>query len=410
MRIVIVGAGLAGGNVVGALRDEGFDGEVVLLGDEPGVPFGRPPLSKTYLRDEEDLSGWLPKPADWYAKNDVDLRPEALVESVDPTGRVVLSTGDEVGFDRLCVATGCRPRIPELPGIDLDGVLPLRTKAHCDEIKERASQRGAKAVVVGMSFIGSEVAASLRQLGVEVAAILPGSGPLGAVLGDDVARRMAEIHRSEGVELLAGEKVGSFRGKSKVEQVVTESGKAIDCTFAVIGLGVEPNTGFLDGSGVATDNGVLVDVTCRSSVDTVYATGDVANHDHPLFGRIRVEHYNNAEKQSRYVARAMLGSVEPFDYVHSFWSDQYDHKLEYIGYAKEWDDFVVRGDVESGFLGFYLKDGVVLAAMGLDRGGDPEAEPTSELAACVSLIRKREPIDPRSLADESADLAAVARA
>lgn len=405
-----MGGGLAGGNVAAELRDEGFDGEVVLLGDEPGVPFGRPPLSKTYLRDEEDLSAWLPKPAGWYAENDVDLRPEARVESVDPAGhKVDLANGDEVGFDRLCIATGCRPRIPDLTGMDLDGVLPLRTKSQCDEIKERAAAPGAKAVVVGMSFIGSEVAASLRQLGVDVGAIFPGSGPMAAVLGDHVARRMADIHRSKGVELLSGEKVAAFRGNGKVEQVVTESGRAVDCTFVLVGLGVQPNVEFLEGSGIATDNGVLVDVTCRASVESVFAAGDIANHDHPLFGRIRVEHYNNAEKQARYVARSMLGSIEPYDYVHSFWSDQYDHKIEYVGYASRWDDFVVRGDLESGgFLGFYLKDGVVLAAMGLDRGGDPEAEPNSELAACVPLIRKGEKVDPRTLADEGSDLTTAA--
>jgi 3-phenylpropionate/trans-cinnamate dioxygenase ferredoxin reductase subunit len=245
-------------------------------------------------------------------------------------------------------------------------------------------------------------------MGVEVAAIFPGTGPLAAVLGDDVARRMAEIHRSNDVELLSSEKVAAFRGNGKVEQVVTASGRSVDCTFVVVGLGVQPNIEFLESSGIATDNGVLVDVTCRASVGSVFAAGDIANHDHPLFGRIRVEHYNNAEKQARYVARAMLGSVEPFDYVHSFWSDQYDHKLEYIGYASQWDDFVARGDLESGgFLGFYLKDGVVLAAMGLDRGGDPEAEPNSELAACVPLIRKGEKVDLHALADEGTDLVAV---
>jgi 3-phenylpropionate/trans-cinnamate dioxygenase ferredoxin reductase subunit len=159
---------------------------------------------------------------------------------------------------------------------------------------------------------------------------------------------------------------------------------------------------------VKVDNGVLVDVTCRTNVGNVFAAGDVANHDHPLFGRIRVEHYNNAEKQAGYVARSMLGSVEPFDYVHSFWSDQYDNKIEYIGFAKKWDDFVVRGDLAGEFLGFYMKDGVPLAVMGLDRGGDPEAEPNSELAQCVPLLRKREPVDPRALADEDSELATVA--
>ncbi len=407
MRVVIVGAGMAGANVAVALRDEGFDGEVILLGDEPEPPFGRPPLSKTYLRGEEDLTGWLPKPVDWYEHNGVELRRDGRVERLDTANSRVIIGDNEIAYDLLCVTTGCRPRLPDLPGIDLDGVFPLRTKAHCDEIKRRAVP-GSRAVVVGMSFIGSEVAASLRQLGVEVTAMFPDGGPLASVLGEKVAQRMGDIHRSHGVELVSGERVGEFRGSDRLEQVVTESGRSVDCDFAVIGLGVEPNVGLLAETGVKVDNGVVVDVTCRTNVQNVFAAGDVANHDHPLFGRIRVEHYNNAEKQARYVARSMLGSVEPFDYVHSFWSDQYDNKIEYVGHAKKWDDFVVRGDLESGFLGFYLKGGVVLAVMGLDRGGDPEAEPESELASCVPLIRKGEPVDPRALADEGSELATVA--
>ncbi len=401
MRIVIVGAGLSGGNVAVGLREEGFEGEVVVLGDEPGLPFGRPPLSKTYLRDEEDLSGWFVQPGDWYAQHDVTLRTGARAVRVDASGgRVVLADDGEIACDRLCVATGCRARRPSIPGIDLDGVHLLRTKADADAIKDETRTRGAKAAVIGMSFIGSEVAASLRRLGVEVTAIFPGSGPLASVLGDRVAGAMSAIHRDNGVELLANEKVAELRGLDRVEEVVTESGRRVSCTFAVLGLGVEPNVELLDGSGVATDNGVLVDAACRTNVENVFAVGDVANHDHPIFGRLRVEHFNNAEKQGRHVARAILGSDEPYDYVHSFWSDQYDDKLEYVGFAKGWDDFVVRGDVEArSFLGFYLKDGVLQAAMGLNRGGDPEEDAGSELAECVELIRHRTPADPAVLTD-----------
>jgi 3-phenylpropionate/trans-cinnamate dioxygenase ferredoxin reductase subunit len=403
MRIVIVGAGLAGGNVAVGLREEGFDGEIVVLGDEPGLPFGRPPLSKTYLRDEEDLSGWLVKPGDWYGQHNVTLRTDAKVERVDAVGsRVVLDGGNDITYDHLCIATGCRPRKPDIPGIDREGVHLLRTKADADAIKDEARKQGAKAAVIGMSFIGSEVAASLRQLGAEVTAVFPGSGPLTSVLGDLVAGAMATIHSERGVQLLPGEKLAEFRGLDRVEEVVTESGRRIACTFAVLGLGVEPNVELLEGSGVTTDNGVLVDAGCRTSVENIFAVGDVANHDHPIFGRLRVEHYNNAEKQGRYAARSMLGNDEPYDYVHSFWSDQYDAKIEYVGFAKEWDDFAVRGDIESGsFLGFYLKDGILSAAMGLNRGGDPEAEPESELAACVELIRNRTKVDSADLADDA---------
>ena len=290
-------------------------------------------------------------------------------------------------------------------GADLDNVFVLRTKADCDAIKDAASQPGAKAVVVGMSFIGSEVAASLRQRGVDVTTVFPDAGPLERVLGD-VSRAGWRRSTSGTVWSCSPARASAPCAARVVEEVVTESGRTIGCTFVVLGVGVEPNTDVLDGSGIATDNGVLVDGMCRSSVDNVFAAGDVANHDHPLFGRLRVEHYNNAEKQGRYVAGAMLDHGGPYDYVHTFWSDQYDDKLEYVGFAKEWDEFVVRGDVEHDrFVGFYVKDGRVLAAMGLNRGGDPEAEPDSELAAAAELIRSRATIDAARLSDESMALA-----
>ena len=406
-RIVIIGAGQAGANVAVGLRDAGYDGEVHLLGAEPGLPFGRPPLSKTYLRDEEDLSGWLVKPDDWWASSGIELRADARVERIDPSGGlVVLAAGGEIACGRVCIATGCRPRTPRVDGAGLENVFLLRTKADADAIKAAAREPGAKAVVIGMGFIGSEVAASLRQLGVDVAAVFPGDGPLHRVLGDVVSRRMSAIHERHGVELLANEKLASFRGAKRVEEVVTESGRVVPCTFVVAGIGVDPDVRVLDGTAIAVDNGVLVDASCRSSVENVFAVGDVANHDHPLFGRLRVEHYNNAEKQGRFVGRAMLGSTEPYDYVHTFWSDQYDDKLEYVGFAKQWDEFVVRGDVaRDEFIGFYLKDGRVLAAMGLNRGGDPEAEPNSELAAVGELIRRGTPVDAERLSDDGTALA-----
>jgi 3-phenylpropionate/trans-cinnamate dioxygenase ferredoxin reductase subunit len=409
--IVVVGAGQAGGNVVISLRDEGYDGDIVLLGDEPGVPFGRPPLSKTYLREEEDLSGWLVKPDEWYEQHAVSVRPRARAERIDAAGaRVVLQDGENIDCDSVCIATGCRPRSIRAEGADLDGVFVLRTKADADAIKAAARAPGAKCVVVGMSFIGAEVAASLRQRGVDVTAILPGSGPLASVLGDEVAAVMADVHRDHGVELVANETVSSFRGHGRVEAVVTESGRSFGCTFCVVGVGVQPNAEIAERSGIAVDNGVLVDAACRTNVNGVFAVGDVANHDHPLFGRLRVEHYNNAEKQGRHVGRAMLGKRGDYSYVHSFWSDQYEDKIEYIGYAKEWDEFVVRGDLDSrAFLGFYLKDGRILAAMGLNRGGDPEAEPDSELAGAGRLISSRAAVDAKILARDGSEIGDAAR-
>jgi 3-phenylpropionate/trans-cinnamate dioxygenase ferredoxin reductase component len=403
--MVIVGAGMAGGNAAVALREEGFGGRVLLLGDEPVPPYGRPPLSKTYLKGEEDLSGWLVRPADWYGAHDVELRAGPGVAGIDTAARrVALVSGESFAYSALLLATGARNRRLAVPGADLPGVHQLRTVAECDAIR-RAAGPGRHAVVVGMGFIGSEVAASLRALGLRVTVIFPGRVPLERVVGPEVGEALATIHRERGVELLAGDEAVAFEGGDALEAVVTRRAGRLPCDLAVIGVGVVPEVRLADGAGVPTDNGILVDERCRTSVPDVYAAGDVANHRHPLFGRLRVEHYNNAEKQGRYVARSMLGTTTPYDYVHSFWSDQYDHTIEYVGHASRWDRFVMRGSLEERRLvGFYLAGGVLQAAVGLDRGGDPELEPDSELAACAALIGQRATPSPDALADDRVEL------
>ena len=404
--IVIIGGGMAVGNAAATLRDEGFSGPVVLLSREPNVPFGRPPLSKTYLRSEEDLAGWYVRPAGWYAEHDVELRNGVVVAAVDPAAHTVtLDSGAEIRYEKVLIATGGRNRRIEADGAELPGIHYLRTVAECDAIKQEAV-RGRSAVIVGMGFIGCEVAASLTQLGVRVTAVFPGRDPLERVLGDQVAGVMSAIHRANGVELLAGEQVAAFEGTSRVAAAVTRSGRRIECDFAVAGVGIEPD---IPAVGVEQQNGILVDERCRASAPDVYAAGDLANHLHPLFGRIRVEHYNNAEKQGAAAARSMLGSTAPYDYVHSFWSDQYDHKLEYVGHVEKWDQFVVRGSVRDGkLIGIYLVDGIVRAAVGLDRGGDPELDTDGEMAACDRLVAMQARPAPAVLSDEKTDLWSLA--
>ena len=285
------------------------------------------------------------------------------------------------------------------------GSMP-RTVAECDAIK-REARPGRHGVVVGMGFIGCEVASSLAQLGVRVTAAFPGRAPLARVLGNEVGALIGGIHRAHGVELLPGDQVTAFEGTEQLEAVVTAAGHRIPCDFAVAGVGIEPD---VPAAAVAQDNGILADELCRASAPDVYVAGDVANHLHPLFGRIRVEHFNNAEKQGAAAARSMLGSTAPYDYVHSFWSDQYEHKIEYVGHATSWDDFVVRGSVAEGkLLGFYLVDGVVRAAVGFDRGGDPELDLDGEMAACSRLVSARARPATAELADEHTDLWSLAR-
>src|SRR5437763_6366233 len=407
--IVIIGGGLAGGNAAVALREEGFGGRAVLISREPQVPFGRPPLSKTYLRSEEDLDGWYVKPAAWYREHDVELLSERDVVSVDGASHTVaLDSGEEIGYQKLLIATGGRNRRLQVPGAELPGVHQLRTVAECDAIKREAA-RGRRAVIVGMGFIGCEVAASLTQLGVAVTATFSGKAPLERVVGAQLGEAIAAIHRANGVELCPDDQLVAFEGDGHLQVAVTAGGRHVGCDFAVAGVGIEPELPSFVGSPPTLSNGVLVDELCRSSAPDVYAAGDVANQLHPVFGRVRVEHYNNAEKQGRAAARSMLGATDPYDYIHSFWSDQYEHSIEYVGHAAEWDEFIVRGSVpERRLLGFYLRDGVVLAAVGLDRGGDPEAEPESEMAACARLVAQRTRPAPGQLADEQADLWSLA--
>jgi len=403
--VVIVGGGLAGGSAAVTLREEGFRGQIVIITPEPGIPFGRPPLSKTYLRSEEDLTDWYVRPASWYEQHDVDLLRDSGAALIDTTAHSVrLSSGQELGYQKILIATGGSNRQLDVPGADLPGVHYLRTLADCEAIKAEAAA-GRRAVVVGMSFIGSEVAASLRQLGVHVTAIFPGTFPLDRVLGADIGSAFGSMHCAAGVQLIGGEWVSAFSGTERLEVVTTASGVRVPCDFAVVGAGIRPRIPDVAGDAVAVDNGILVDEFCRASAPDVYAAGDVANHLHPVFGRVRVEHYNNAEKHGAAAARSMLGSDAPYDYIHSFWSDQYDHKLEYVGHATKWDDLVVRGSVNSGgFLAFYLVSGVVRAVAGFDRGGDPELDHDGEMAAAARLVATQARPRPALLADERADL------
>lgn len=402
--MVIVGGGKTGGTAAVTLRDEGFEGPVVLISREPGIPFGRPPLSKTYLRSEEELDGWYVKPADWYGANDVELRTESVV-AVDPAAHTLaLASGQQLEYQKLLLATGGTNRQLRIPGAELPGIYSLRTAADCDAIK-REAVAGRRATVVGMGFIGCEVAASLAQLGVQVTAVYPGTNPLERVLGTQVGALIGAMHRANGVRLLAGGKVAAFEGTERLEAVVLADGERVACDFAVVGVGIDPEVSAVAGSSMAQDNGIVVDERCRSSAADIYAAGDVANHLHPVLGRIRVEHYNSADHHGAAAARSMLGSTAPFDYLHNFWTDQYEQTLQYVGHATNWDDFAVRGSLQEGkLIAFYLLAGVVKAAVGLDRGGDPEWEPNSEMAASARLVARRARPGRAALTDEHADL------
>lgn len=412
-RIVIVGAALAGGSAAATLREHGFAGDIVLIGAESRLPYNRPPLSKGYLRGQDRFEDQLVNPPAFYAERRVTLRLGVPATAVDPARKVVtLRSGEAIPYDRLLVATGGRNRALTTPGAGLAGIFQLRTVEDCDRIRAEAKP-GRRAVVVGLGFIGSEVAASLRQIGVAVTAVEGHPVPLARVLGPEVGAVLAGIHRDKGVELVLEDSVAAFEGEGKVRRVRTKKGRVLECDLVVAGIGIEPAAELLATAGATVDNGVLVDERCRTSLPDVYAAGDVASHLHPLFGRLRVEHWNNGDRQGKAAARAMLGDPAPYDYLHTFWSDQYEHVIEYVGFAARWDRLVFRGEPASRkFLGFYLEGGAIRAAVGLDRGGDPE-DPKSEgeLKVVAGLIRDRTRVDPAALADEGTDLArAIARA
>jgi len=394
----IVGASLAGGAAAVTLREEGFDGRVILIGEEPQPPYERPPLSKEYLRGEQPFEDALVRPLDFYASNDIETHFRTRATRVDPVEKTVeLFDAERVRYDKVLIATGSRNRRFPIPGLDLEGVYDLRTVEDCDGIRKEIGP-GRRAAVVGMGFIGSEISSSLRQLGVEVVVIEGGKVPLYRVLGEEVGRVMEHIHRDHGVEMIFEDRVSGFEGTDRVQRIATQSGRQIDCDFAVVGVGVEPVTDVVAGSGIEVDNGIVVDEYCRTNVDGVFAAGDVTNHYHPIFRqRMRVEHWHNALNQGAAAARNMMGVASVYDEIHWFWSDQYDHNLQYAGFHRDWDELVVRGSLEDrDFIAFYVKDGVVAAAVGMNRGRD--------VRRAMALIKGRAAADTTQLRDENIDL------
>src|SRR5215210_4297973 len=390
---VIVGAGLAGAKAAEALRQEGFDGRLVLIGDEPERPYERPPLSKDYLRDESPREQAHVHPDAFYGDHDIELMTDAAVTSLDPgRSQIALADGSELGYDRLLLTTGAEPRRLPVPGADLQGVHYLRTLADCDLLRGRLSE-GGRVVVIGAGWIGAEVAASARQLGAEVTMIDPMSVPLERVLGPEVGAVYGDVHRDHGVELLLQTGVEGIEDRGALLAVKASDGSTIECELAVVGVGVVPRVALAEAAGIKTDNGILVDQALATDAPGVYAAGDVANAWHPFYERhVRVEHWANALNQGPAAARAMLGKDVSYDRIPYFFSDQYDVGMEYAGFATEWDEVVFRGDPDAReFIAFWLRDERVVAGMNLNVWDVNE-----QLQA---LIRSREAVERAALAD-----------
>jgi len=395
---VIVGASLTGATAAATLRDEGFDGRVVLVGAEPVPPYERPPLSKEFLRGEQPFEEQYVREEAWYADHEVETRFGARAVQIDVAGReVVLAGGERIAHDALLVATGSRNRRLDVPGASLPGVSDLRTVADAQRIKEAASA-GARILCVGMGFIGAEVAASMRMLGHDVTVVEVFETTLYRVLGREIGRALEGIHRDHGVRMLFNEAVASFEGDGRLESVLTSGGKRIDADVAIVGVGTEPSVELMAGTGLDQGGGIPVGPALETSVPGVYAAGDVARHDHPVFGPIRVEHFDNAIKTGEAAARNMLGAGAVFDDPHWFWSDQYDSQVQMAGFAATWDRMVVRGSIEDrSFCAFLLDEaGIVRSTVSLDWKRD--------VRRSFGLISAQVAPDPAALADPNVDL------
>jgi 3-phenylpropionate/trans-cinnamate dioxygenase ferredoxin reductase subunit len=365
---VVVGASLAGAKAVETLREEGFDGRLVLVGTEDERPYERPPLSKDYLRGEVGREKVYVHPERFYAEHDIDLRLGRTVETLDTSrGELELDDGTRLRYDRVLLTTGAEPRRLSIPGAQLDGVLYLRSVRDSDALRARLD-RGGAVVVVGAGWIGSEVAASARQRGLDVTVVEPASLPLEHVLGAELGAFYRDVHTDHGVRMLLGTGVEAFEGDKSVERVRTTDGRELGCDFVVVGIGVQPRTALAERAGLAARNGILVDEHLRTSVPGVFAAGDAANAHHPFYGeRIRVEHWANALNQGPAVARNMLGDESAYERLPYFFSDQYDVGMEYTGFARRWDRVVFRGEPAAReFIAFWVADDRVVAGMNVN--------------------------------------------
>jgi 3-phenylpropionate/trans-cinnamate dioxygenase ferredoxin reductase subunit len=350
MSIVIIGAGLAGATAATELREQGYEGRVVLLGAEEHPPYERPPLSKSYLLGEDPFEKALVHPPTWYDDHDVDLRLGVTATGLDTDAHTVTTASGDLTYERLLLATGAEPRVLPVGEAADTPVAYLRTKEDSDRLRE-AFGEGRRIVVVGGGWIGLEAAAAARTAGAEVTLYEMDELPLQRVLGPTVARAFADLHREHGVDLRLGAQVtpADLHGADLV----------------VAGIGVTPRVELAESAGLDVDNGVLVDAMLRTSVPSVLAVGDIANHAHPRLGqRIRVEHWDTAIRQAKVAAHNLAGAEEQYTAMPYFYTDQYDLGMEYVGRASADDEVVVHGSLETReFRAYWVRDGQVVAAM-----------------------------------------------
>jgi 3-phenylpropionate/trans-cinnamate dioxygenase ferredoxin reductase subunit len=403
---LIVGGGLAAAYCASELRKQGAEGSILLAGREPEPPYERPPLSKEYLRGEAERADAYVNPVDWYEENGVELRSRTNVMALDLGARTAtLQGGDRVSFARALIATGANVNILRLEGAELEGIHYLRAFGNSDAIREQASTAD-RVVVIGGSYIGCEVAASLKARGTEVTMVMLEEVALSRNFGTEVGRWFEQVLRDHGIEIFGGEELEAFEGDGDLSAVLTKGGRTVEGDMVVVGAGVRPDAILAERAGLEVGDGITCDARLESSAPGIFAAGDVCSYESEIHGRrLRVEHWDVALQQGRHAARAMLGSPDPYREVPYFFSDLADWaSLEYVGPADEWDEVVFRGERdEAEFSAWYVKDGVVKGALSVERSEDlVHARRLIESGADISA-------DTEALADPDSDLEAIGR-
>ena len=396
--MIIVGAGHAGGQAAASLRQEGYEGDIVIIGDEPHIPYQRPPLSKQYLAGEHGLDRVYLRPEKFYADRNITLRSGVRVESINPANQTVnTADGRSFSYEKLLLATGSRPRRLSLPGNELPGVHYLRTIADVDAIKAEMAP-GREVVVVGGGYIGLEVAAVCVEAGMAVRVLEMEERILQRVTTPAMSEFYHQLHSGRGVQLHTATAVTGFAGGQRVRQVLCGE-RAFAADLVIVGIGIVPNVELARDAGLACDNGIVVDDRCQTTDPNIYAAGDCTNHPNPLLERrLRLESVPNAMEQARVAAANMCGGNKAYASVPWFWSDQYELKLQMVGFAEDGDTEILRGDKDANqFAVFHLRDGAVVA---VDAVNSPR-----EFMVCRRLVGKA--VDAEALADPETDLKAL---
>jgi len=400
MAIVIVGAGHAAGQAAASLRQEGYQGEIVIIGDEPHIPYQRPPLSKQYMSGEHGVERVYLRPQKFYEDKNITLKVGTQVERIDTAAKqVTTSDGETIAYEHLLLCTGGRPRRLPVPGADLEGIYYLRTISDVDAIRAEL-EPGRTLVIVGAGYIGLEVASVAVQHGLEVHVLEMESRVLQRVTTPEMSTYYHDLHTSRGVQIHTSTTVTGFEGDGRVSRVLCGD-KSFDTDLVIVGIGIVPNVEIAEAAGLECANGIVVDDHCRTSDPFIYAAGDCTNHPNPLLDRrLRLESVPNAMEQARVAAANICGGDKVYASIPWFWSDQYELKLQMVGFSSDGDTQIIRGDMDKNeFAVFYLRDGKVVAADAVNSA--------KEFMICKQLIGK--PVDPKVLADPDTDLKTLLR-